>query len=73
MRLGCPPHPARAVCNNESSRKSCGTMLNAGTTAGKRAIVWLILAALAALVTYLAFRGYFSPELLLNFSNTFNC
>ena len=48
-------------------------MLNAGTTAGRRAIAWLILAVLAALVTYLAFRGYFSPELLLNFSNTFNC
>jgi hypothetical protein len=48
-------------------------MLSAGTSAGKRVIVWLILAALAALVTWLAFRGYFSPELLLNFSSTFNC
>jgi hypothetical protein len=48
-------------------------MLNAGTSAGRRALVWLILAALAGLVAYLAFRGYFSPELLLNFSNTFNC
>lgn len=48
-------------------------MLSAGTTAGRRAMVWLILAALAALVTYLAFRGYFSPDLLLNFSNTFSC
>jgi hypothetical protein len=48
-------------------------MLSAGTTASKRAIVWLILAALAGLVTWLAFRGYFSPELLLNFSNTFSC
>lgn len=48
-------------------------MLNAGTTAGRRAMVWLILAALAALMTYLAFRGYFSPDLLLNFSNTFSC
>jgi hypothetical protein len=48
-------------------------MLNTGTNAGKHAIVWLILAALAALVTWLAFRGYFSPELLLNFSSTFNC
>ena len=48
-------------------------MLNAGTTAGRRAMVWFIPAALAGLVTYLAFRGYFSPELLLNFSNTFNC
>jgi hypothetical protein len=48
-------------------------MLSAGTTARKRAIVWLILAALAGLVTWLAFRGYFSPELLLNFSNAFSC
>ena len=48
-------------------------MLNAGTTAGRRALVWLVLAALAGLVTYLAFRGYFSSELLLNFSNTFTC
>jgi hypothetical protein len=55
------------------SREFCETMLNTRTTAGKHAIVWLILAALAALVTWLAFRGYFSPELLLNFSSTFNC
>ena len=48
-------------------------MLNAGTTAGRRAMVWLILAALVGLVTWLAFRGYFSPDLLLNFSNTFSC
>ena len=48
-------------------------MLNTGTNVGKHAIVWLILAALAALVTWLAFRGYFSPELLLNFSSAFNC
>ena len=48
-------------------------MLNTGTTARRRAIVWLVLAAFVALVTYLAFRGYFSPELLLNFSSAFNC
>jgi hypothetical protein len=48
-------------------------MRNAGTTAGRRALVWLILAALAGLVTYLAFRVYFSPELLINFSNSFSC
>ena len=66
------PTAAATVCNNDC-QESCETMLSAGTTAGKRAIAWLILAALAALVTWLAFRGYFSPELLLNFSNTFNC
>lgn len=48
-------------------------MLNVDMTQGKRILVWLMLAALAALVTYLAFRAYLSPELLLNFSNTFSC
>jgi uncharacterized membrane protein len=48
-------------------------MLNVHMTQGKRLLLWLILATLAALVTYLAFRGYFSTELLLNFSNTFSC
>ena len=48
-------------------------MLNVHMTQGKRLLLWLILAALAALVTWLAFRSYLSPELLLNFSNTFAC
>lgn len=48
-------------------------MLNVHMTQGKGLLLWLILAAFAALVTVLAFRGYFSPELLLNFSNTFSC
>ena len=48
-------------------------MLDVHMTQGKRLLLWLILATLAALVTYLAFRGYLSPELLLNFSNTFSC
>ena len=48
-------------------------MLNVHMTQGKRVLLWLILATLAALVTFLAFRGYLSPDLLLNFSNTFAC
>jgi len=28
---------------------------------------------LAALLVYFAFRAYFSPELLFNFSNSFSC
>jgi hypothetical protein len=28
---------------------------------------------LAALLAYFGFQGYFSPELLLNFSNSFSC
>lgn len=39
----------------------------------RRMIAWAILAALAALLSYLAFRGYLLPDLLLNFSNTFYC
>jgi cytochrome c oxidase subunit IV len=48
-------------------------MLNARMTQPKRILLWLMLTALAALVTYFGIRGYLSPELLLNFSNTFTC
>ena len=34
---------------------------------------WLMLAALAALVSYFGVRGYLSPELLFGFANTFTC
>lgn len=48
-------------------------MLNTRMTQARRILVWLILVALAAWVTYLGFRGYLSPELLFNFSNAFSC
>lgn len=48
-------------------------MLQVHMTQGKHLLLWVILATLAALVTYLAIRGYLSPELLLNFSNSFSC
>lgn len=48
-------------------------MLEVHMTQGRRFLLWLMLAALAALVAYFAFRGYFSPDLLLNFSNAFSC
>ncbi len=48
-------------------------MLNVRMTQPKRILLWLMLTALAALVTYVGIRGYLSPELLLNFSNTFTC
>lgn len=34
---------------------------------------WFAVAALAAILTYSAFRGYLSPEMLLGFANTFSC
>jgi len=42
-------------------------------TQARRILVWMLLAALAAIVSYLGFRGYLSPELLINFSNSFYC
>ena len=42
-------------------------------TQSRRILMWLTLTALAALVSYVAFRGYFSPELLFNFANSFYC
>ena len=48
-------------------------MLEVHMSQGKRLLLWFVLAALSALVMFLAFRAYLSPELLLNFSNTFSC
>lgn len=39
----------------------------------RRMIAWAVLAVLAAVLSYLAFRGYLIPDLLLNFSNGFYC
>ena len=38
-----------------------------------RALMWIVLSVLAAIVVYAAFRGYLSPELLFNFANAFYC
>ena len=42
-------------------------------TQTRRILIWLTLLTLAALVSYVGFRGYFSPELLFNFANSFYC
>lgn len=39
----------------------------------RKFLVWALLAALAALIAYVAIRGYLSPELLFNFANSFYC
>ena len=36
-------------------------------------LAWIVIAMLAAAVTYATFLGYLSPELLLGFANTFSC
>lgn len=42
-------------------------------TQARRIMMWLILVVLAALVSYAGFRGYLSPEMLINFANSFYC
>lgn len=39
----------------------------------RKILKWLLLSALAALVSFSAFRGYLNPDLLLGFANTFSC
>lgn len=39
----------------------------------KRLLIWALLLALLAYVSYLSFRAYFSPELLIGFANIFSC
>ena len=43
------------------------------TTHTRRLIKWLIIALLAAMASFLAFRGYLTPDMLINFSNSFYC
>lgn len=43
------------------------------TTVSRKMLAWALLSALAAALTYLVFRGYLNPDLLLGFANTFSC
>ena len=38
-----------------------------------RPLVWLLLAALLAYVSYLSFRAYLSPDFLIGYANMFSC
>jgi hypothetical protein len=42
-------------------------------SAPRRVALWAVLALLAVVVIYAAFRGYLNPELLLQFANSFYC
>ena len=48
-------------------------MLSTQMSESRRLVLWIVLGVLAALLTYVAFRAYLSPDFLLNFSNTFRC
>ena len=43
------------------------------TQSAIKLLVWMLLSALAAIVTYAAFRGYLGAEFLIGFANTFSC
>ena len=42
-------------------------------TQTRRILMWLMLFVLTALVSYVGFRGYLTPEMLFNFANSFYC
>ncbi|MGQ0523651.1 MAG: hypothetical protein ACT4P8_08340 [Betaproteobacteria bacterium] len=42
-------------------------------TQAQKILMWLLLMALAALVSYFSFRGYLSPEFLIGFANFLYC
>ena len=39
----------------------------------RRAMIWAVMAAIAALLCYVGFRGYLGSEMLFNFANFFYC
>lgn len=43
------------------------------TSSARKLLMWMILSAFAAIVTYAAFRGYLGAEFLIGFANTFSC
>jgi len=55
------------------NRRNTTPMLDVRMSQPRRVLLWLMLAVIAAILVYFGFRGYFSPELLFNFSNSFSC
>ena len=62
-----------AIIGKEAIQGESAEMLDVRMAHGKRILLWLMLLALAALITWFAFRGYLSPEMLFDFANTFSC
>lgn len=47
--------------------------IGANVHEARKILIWLLLAALAAMVSYVGFRGYLNPDFLINFANSFAC
>lgn len=42
-------------------------------TQAQKILVWMLLAALAAFISYFSFRGYLGAEFLIGFANSLYC
>lgn len=62
----------RLPCNNPDDPALSG-QTSVMNTARSKMLVWTVLSVLAAAMTYLIFRGYLNPDLLLGFANSFVC
>lgn len=47
--------------------------MNDGMREIRKILIWLLLAVLAAMVSYVGFRGYLNPDFLIGFANSFSC
>lgn len=66
----------RTPCHNQGGKGDGPVAQNPVTAMSalhRKILVWILLSILAASLSYAAFRGYFSAELLLGFANTFSC
>ena len=70
------------MCDNSCSRNPASGVIIGRTGMNpvirethqiRRVLKWLLIALLAALISYFSFRSYLNPELLFNFANSFTC
>jgi hypothetical protein len=65
------------ACLNRLASRFIGTTRayseEQAVTQTRKAMIWLLLAALAALVSYWSFRGYLAAEFLIGFANSLYC
>lgn len=64
------PIPVQYLCNNQCDHRPDRHPM---TPSVQKLLVWILLSALAVMVTYAAFRGYLGAEFLIGFANTFSC
>ena len=66
-------HEHRAGILNIATRVTRATTAMIVLSPKRRVIAWTLLGIVTAGLCYLAFRGYLSADMLLNFANSFYC